>query len=64
MLRHKNVVRDEMDKLLYGNVISCGNLKVNLKKATLQYKEYDPIEISPNTDEIQFLLFLMKKRHL
>jgi len=64
MLRHKNVVRDEMDKLLYGNVISCGNLKVNLKKATLQYKEYDPIEISPNTDEIQFLLFLMKKRRV
>lgn len=64
MQRHKNVVRDEMDKMLYGNVISCGSLRVNLKKATLQYKEHDPIEISPNTDEIQFLLFLMKKRRV
>jgi len=60
--RHKNVVKDEMEKLLYGNVISCSNLRVNLKKATLQYKEQDPIEISPNTDEIQLLLLLMKKK--
>lgn len=64
MQRHKNVVRDEMDKMLYGNVISCGNLRVNLKKATLQYKEHVPIEISPNTDEIQLLLFLIKRKRV
>ncbi len=62
--RHKNVVRDEMDKLLYGNVISCGNLRVNLKKAILQYKEHTPVEISPNNDEIQLLLFLIKRKRV
>jgi len=41
------------------NVLSCRNLVLNLTQGTVKYGEKDPIEISPNMDEVKFLALLM-----
>lgn len=62
--RHIKVVTEEMDRITYKGGISCGDLVLNLKKTTLQYKDRPLIEISPDTSEIKFLLLLMKNKRV
>jgi hypothetical protein len=41
---------------------SCGNIMINLDQAIMKYKANNPVEISPDNDEIQMLVFLMKNK--
>jgi len=43
-------------------IFECGELKINLLKTTMQYKNKPPIDISPDNDIIKFLVHLIKSK--
>ena len=43
-------------------ILECGELRINLSKATMQYKNKPPIDISPDNSEIKFLVYLIKHK--
>jgi len=62
---HKEINEAEMDRLTFGSkILVCGRLELNLRKATLRYKDFKPVEISPDTNEIKLLSFLMQAKRL
>jgi hypothetical protein len=61
----KKINEDEMEKLAFGEkVLVCGNLRLDLQKTTLRYRNLKPIEISPDTNEIKLLSLLMRGKRL
>jgi hypothetical protein len=45
-------------------VFTWGELKIDLLKGTMQYKNNKPAEISPTQDEIKFLVLLIESDHI
>lgn len=43
-------------------IFECGKLKINLSEATMQYKNKPLVDISPDNDEIKFLVLLIKHK--
>jgi len=61
----KELIEKEKDspKIVNNNLeLKCGDLVLNLTKATLQYKDNKPIEIEPENREIKFLKLLMESK--
>ena len=62
---HREINKVEMDKIMFGNqILSCGNLLLDLRQAVLIYGNHPPIDISPDTSEIKFLSLLMRNKRL